>query len=88
MPGTTSLPYSELIAGGHMLPVPELRALFEDRGVDLSQPITTTCGSGVTAAVVALAGELCGATQVSLYDGSWADYAQRPEAVIEDASRI
>jgi thiosulfate/3-mercaptopyruvate sulfurtransferase len=49
----------------------------------MKQPITTTCGSGVTAAVIALGLEIAGADRVSLYDGSWAEYAQRPEAVIE-----
>jgi thiosulfate/3-mercaptopyruvate sulfurtransferase len=51
--------------------------------VDLKAPITTTCGSGVTAAVLALGLEAAGAKQVSLYDGSWAEYAARPEALIE-----
>jgi thiosulfate/3-mercaptopyruvate sulfurtransferase len=51
--------------------------------VDLQQPITTTCGSGVTAAVLAIGLEAAGAKQVSLYDGSWAEYAATPEAVIE-----
>ena len=88
MPGSTSLPYTEVTHGGRMLPESELRALFEDRHIDLRKPITTTCGSGVTAAVIALAAELCGAGQVSLYDGSWAEYAQRPEAVIEDPSQL
>jgi thiosulfate/3-mercaptopyruvate sulfurtransferase len=60
-----------------------LREVFATRGVRLDQPITTTCGSGVTAAVIALGLEIAGASQVSLYDGSWAEYAQRPERVIE-----
>ena len=47
---------------------------------------SSTCGSGVTAAVIALALEIAGAPVVSLYDGSWAEYAQRPEAVIEKKS--
>jgi thiosulfate/3-mercaptopyruvate sulfurtransferase len=49
----------------------------------MHRPITTTCGSGVTAAVIALALEVAGAKDISLYDGSWAEYAQQPEAVIE-----
>jgi thiosulfate/3-mercaptopyruvate sulfurtransferase len=54
--------------------------------VDLQQPITTTCGSGVTAAVIALSLELAGAKNVSLYDGSWAEYAQQPDSIIEKAT--
>jgi len=51
--------------------------------VDIARPVTTTCGSGVTAAVLALGLEIAGAKQIQLYDGSWAEYAQHPEAVIE-----
>jgi thiosulfate/3-mercaptopyruvate sulfurtransferase len=64
-------------------PAEQLREIFAARGVDIQQPITTTCGSGVTAAVIALGLEIAGADRVGLYDGSWAEYAQHPEAVIE-----
>jgi len=83
MPGATSIPYTELVADGRLKSVEQLHKVFEATGVDLKQPITTTCGSGVTAAVIALALEIAGADRVSLYDGSWAEYAQHPEAVIE-----
>jgi thiosulfate/3-mercaptopyruvate sulfurtransferase len=83
MPGATSVPFTELVAEGRMKDAEGLREVFAAKQVDLAQPITTTCGSGVTAAVIALGLEIAGATQVSLYDGSWAEYAQRPEAVIE-----
>lgn len=83
MPGSTSVPFTDLVADGRLKELVGLRDLFAAKGVDLSQPITTTCGSGVTAAVIALGLELAGAAQVSVYDGSWAEYAQRPEAVID-----
>jgi thiosulfate/3-mercaptopyruvate sulfurtransferase len=83
MPGATSIPYTELVEDGRLKPVEELRRIFVKKGVDLEQPITTTCGSGVTAAVLALGLEAAGAKQVTLYDGSWAEYAAHPEAVIE-----
>jgi thiosulfate/3-mercaptopyruvate sulfurtransferase len=83
MPGATSIPFTELAEAGRLKPAEELRRLFAAKGVDIEQPITTTCGSGVTAAVIALGLELAGAKQVSLYDGSWAEYATQPEAVIE-----
>ena len=86
MPGATSIPFTELADGGRLKPAEELRRLFAAKGVDVEQPITTTCGSGVTAAVIALGLELAGAKQVSLYDGSWAEYAAHPEAVIEKAT--
>ena len=83
MPGATSIPFTELVEEGRLKPVEELRHIFAAKGVDLQQPITTTCGSGVTAAVLALGLEVIGAKHVSLYDGSWAEYAAHPEAVIE-----
>ena len=82
MPGATSMPYTNLTDGQRMKSVAALQELFGEHGVDLYSPITTTCGSGVTAAVVSLAAELAGADAVSLYDGSWAEYARRPETVI------
>jgi thiosulfate/3-mercaptopyruvate sulfurtransferase len=83
MPGATSVPFTELAKDGQLRSAEELQRIFAEKGIDLEQPITTTCGSGVTAAVVLLALEVAGAKAVALYDGSWAEYAQRPEAVIE-----
>ena len=86
MPGATSVPFTELVDEGRLRPAEELREIFAAKGVDLKQPITTTCGSGVTAAVIALGLEVVGAKQVSVYDGSWAEYGAHPEAVIEKNS--
>jgi thiosulfate/3-mercaptopyruvate sulfurtransferase len=86
MPGAINVPFTELAEEGRLLPAERLREVFAGKRVDLSQPITTTCGSGVTAAVVALALEIAGARDVTLYDGSWSEYAQRSEAVIEKAT--
>jgi thiosulfate/3-mercaptopyruvate sulfurtransferase len=83
MPGATSLPFTELVEDGRLKPEEKLRQLFLAKQIDLQQPITTTCGSGVTAAVLALGLEIAGAEDVSLYDGSWAEYAQQPDSVIE-----
>jgi thiosulfate/3-mercaptopyruvate sulfurtransferase len=86
MPGATSIPFTELVADGRLKGAEELRQIFAAKGVDMKQPITTTCGSGVTAAVIALGLEIAGAKHVSLYDGSWAEYGAHPEAVIEKTS--
>ena len=83
MPGSTSLPFTELVEEGRLKDAANLRRIFQDKGLDLERPVTTTCGSGVTAAVLLLGLELAGAKQVQLYDGSWAEYARRPEAAIE-----
>jgi thiosulfate/3-mercaptopyruvate sulfurtransferase len=86
MPGATSMPFSDLVTNGALKSQDELQAIFAAKSVDLDKPITTSCGSGVTAAVVSLALELAGAKDVSLYDGSWAEYAQHPNAVIEKST--
>jgi thiosulfate/3-mercaptopyruvate sulfurtransferase len=86
MPGATSVPYTELVEDGRLKPAEKLRELFLAKQVDLDQPITTTCGSGVTAAVIALGLEVVGAPKVSLYDGSWAEYAQQPDSIIEKST--
>ena len=86
MPGATNLPFTELVEDGRLKPAEKLRELFLAKNIDLQQPITTTCGSGVTAAVIAIALEVVGAQNVSLYDGSWAEYAQQPDSAIEKSS--
>ena len=86
MPGAISLPFTELAENDRLKSAAELRELFRAGGVDIEKPVTTTCGSGVTAAVLALGLEIAGAKKVHLYDGSWAEYAQRPDAVIEKSS--
>jgi len=86
MPGATNIPFTELAEDGRLKPADKLREYFATKNVDLNQPITTTCGSGVTAAVIALSLEIAGAKDVTLYDGSWAEYAQHPDSVIEKTS--
>lgn len=82
MPGATNIPYSELVEDGRFKQPIALRDLFAAK-IDIDQPVITTCGSGITAAVLALGLEIAGAKQVSLYDGSWTEYAQHSEAIIE-----
>ena len=86
MPGAISLPFTELVEEGRLKSAENLRHIFAAKGVDMKQPIITTCGSGVTAAVVALGLEIADASKVSLYDGSWAEYGAHPQAVIEKTS--
>lgn len=79
IPGSRNVPFSTLLNDdGTMKPVDELRAVFEAAGVDLSKPAITTCGSGVTAAILALALERMGKVDWSLYDGSWAEWGAFP----------
>jgi thiosulfate/3-mercaptopyruvate sulfurtransferase len=83
MPGAINIPFTDLLAAGQLKSAEELRKIFKDKNINLDRPITTTCGSGITAAVLGLALELAAADDVSLYDGSWSEYAQRTEAIIE-----
>jgi len=86
MPGAINVPFTDLVEEGRLKTADKLRELFLAKDIDLQQPITTTCGSGITAAVIALGLEVVGAQSVSLYDGSWTEYAQQPESVIEKSS--
>ncbi len=77
MPGARSLPHSVLLTSeGTMKPADELSALFAARGVNPDTPVIATCGSGVTAAVIALALEVAGHADTGLYDGSWAEWGR------------
>jgi thiosulfate/3-mercaptopyruvate sulfurtransferase len=74
MPGARNVPYSALSENGSLLSKDRLRKVIEDAGIDLSKPIVTSCGSGVTAAVITLALETLGHTDNRLYDGSWTEW--------------
>lgn len=82
MPGARSLPAVTLSEGGHFKDLATLRKLIEDAGIDLSRPVVTSCGSGVTASVIALALESLGVTDYSLYDGSWSEWGSLPETPV------
>jgi thiosulfate/3-mercaptopyruvate sulfurtransferase len=60
-----------------------LEAAIRQAGIDPGKPVITSCGSGVTAAVLALALDVVGASKVMLYDGSWAEWGAREDAPIE-----
>ncbi|MGN6424101.1 MAG: sulfurtransferase [Asticcacaulis sp.] len=73
MPGSRSLPFSELVRDGALLPTPDLREIFHRLGADDKSNLITTCGSGVTAAILSLALAETG-REARLYDGSWAEW--------------
>jgi thiosulfate/3-mercaptopyruvate sulfurtransferase len=80
MPGAASLPASALLAGDQtMLPTQELRARFAAAGADGTRPIVTSCGTGVTAAILTLGLAVAGLPEGALYDGSWTEWASHPE---------
>jgi thiosulfate/3-mercaptopyruvate sulfurtransferase len=74
MPGALNLPFDEVLADGRLLAADALEQRFRAAGVDLARPIVTTCGSGVTASVLALALARLGAWRTAVYDGSWSEW--------------
>ncbi|MCO6388949.1 3-mercaptopyruvate sulfurtransferase [Aliihoeflea sp. 40Bstr573] len=86
MPGAVNVPATGLSREGKLLPVNELRDLLRSKGVDLDQPVVTSCGSGVTAAVITLALESVGHTDNKLYDGSWTEWGGRSDTPVETGS--
>lgn len=82
MPGARSLPAASLSENGQFKDLDTLRSMMDEAGIDLSQPAVTSCGSGVTAAVVTLALESLGHTNNSLYDGSWSEWGGRSDTPV------
>jgi len=75
IPGSKNVPFGDVLnADGTMKSPADLKAVFEGAGVDLKKPAITSCGSGVTAAVLSLALERIGHRNHALYDGSWAEW--------------
>jgi thiosulfate/3-mercaptopyruvate sulfurtransferase len=80
MPGAASLPFTELLnADGTMKDPDSLRAAFTARGADDDRPLVTSCGTGITACVLALGAVRAGLPEPAVYDGSWTEWASRPE---------
>lgn len=85
IPGALNVPWGDLVFEGELKTTDELSAVFARQGVDLNKPIVVSCGSGVTAAVVALALETLGVEGVKLYDGSWSEWGARDDLPVEPA---
>jgi thiosulfate/3-mercaptopyruvate sulfurtransferase len=79
MPGSYNVPSSTLVENGTLASPDKLRAALTAGGVDIDQPVITTCGSGVSAAILWLALESLGKQPQALYDGSWADWGTRSD---------
>lgn len=76
--GSVNMPFMNFLTEDGFEKSPEeLRAIFQDKKVDLSQPLIATCRKGVTACHIALAAYLCGKPDVAVYDGSWSEWFRR-----------
>jgi len=80
IPGSINLPYGDLLdpASGCMLAPDRIKARLDAAGINLGAPITTTCGSGISAALLALAFFTLGHTETAVFDGSWTEWGAMP----------
>ena len=84
IPGSKNLHYQKLLNPDGTLRKPEaLAAAFREAGIDVTKPVTASCGSGVTAAIILLALEAIDAPEGALYDGSWSEWGARAELPLE-----
>jgi len=80
IPGSLNVPFGTLLNADKTMKKPaELKELFQRAGVDFAKPVITSCGSGVTACILALGLYECGRKDVAVYDGSWAQWGAREE---------
>jgi thiosulfate/3-mercaptopyruvate sulfurtransferase len=84
IPGSHNVPFSKLLnQDGTLKSPPELQRLFEQAGIDLNKPVVTSCGSGITASVLALGLAELGHRRTSVYDGSWSEWGADQSLPIE-----
>ncbi|CAI9787838.1 unnamed protein product [Fraxinus pennsylvanica] len=86
VPGSRCIPFAQMLDGSQtLLPADELKKRFEQEGITLDKPVITSCGTGVTACILALGLHRLGKTDVPVYDGSWTEWGAKADTPVESS---